>query len=230
MARAARVVVDGVPHHITQRGNNCQDVFLLDDDRQSYVEILRRKCRQHGVTVLGYCLMTNHVHLIAIPHQPKSLARALGQAHWHYSMRFNRRYSRSGHLWQNRFYSCPLGPAHLITALAYVDLNPVRAGLAGRAAEYPWSSATGHVVSNDRHGLVDEWTWSELHLQTDWNQRLEHQIELEREAGLRQATYSGLPFGDQEFVWQMEQRFERRLRPAPPGPVPKRPRAAGAAD
>ena len=86
MPRQARVVAVDVPHHITHRGNNRQDVFLLDEDRRSYIEALRAKSQQHGLTVLGYCLMTNHVHLVAIPRQATSLARAVGQAHWRYSI------------------------------------------------------------------------------------------------------------------------------------------------
>ena len=145
MARMARVVAAGVPHHITQRGNNRQDIFLLDDDRRFYLDTLRERSQRYGVTLLGYCLMTNHVHLVAIPERPDSLARALGQSHSRYAQRFNRRYGRSGHLWQNRFYSCPLGRTHLVRALLYGDLNPVRAGLVGRAEEYPWSSARAHL-------------------------------------------------------------------------------------
>ena len=74
-----------------------------------------------------------------------------------HTMRLNRCYSRSGHLWQNRFYSCPLGPTHLVAALAYVDLNPVRAGLVGKAAHYPWSSAGAHAAGADSAGLLDKW-------------------------------------------------------------------------
>jgi putative transposase len=221
MPRAARVVVEGVPHHITQRGNNRQDVFLVDEDRRYYLETLLDKCRQHGVTLLGYCLMTNHVHLIGVPRQPTSLALALGQAHWRYAVRFHRRYGRSGHLWQNRFYSCPLGPRHLVTALAYVDLNPLRAGLVGEPLQYPWSSAAAHATGSDPAGLIDEWEWTELGLQSDWKQRLESKMGEREEAELRQATYSGLPFGDRGFVAQLEQRLARRLRASPPGPTPK---------
>lgn len=148
MPRAARVVADGVPHHITQRGNNRQDVFLVDEDRRFYLETLAEDCRRCGVGVLGYCLMTNHVHLVAVPKRADSFALALRQSHSRYAQQhnpgaiddrspFNRRYGRSGHLWQNRFFSCPLGRDHLLTALFYVDQNPVRAGLVGQAEHYP---------------------------------------------------------------------------------------------
>ena len=215
------MVAEAVPHHITQRGNNRQSVFLLDEDRRFYIEALRAKSRQHGLTILGYCLMTNHVHLIAVPRSPTALAQAIGQAHWRYTMRFNRRYGRSGHLWQNRFYSCPLRASHLVAALAYVDLNPVRAGLVGGAAQYPWSSAAAHVGGSDAAGLVDEWEWDELGLTGEWEAQLRAESAGLRDVDLRRATYAGLPFGDAEFVNEMEARCGRTLRPQPPGPKPK---------
>ena len=98
MAREARVVAEGVPHHITQRGNNRQNVFLLDEDRRYYIETLRATSRQHGLTILGYCLMTNHVHLIAIPKRENSMAKAIGRAHWNYTMRFNKNNGAAGTL------------------------------------------------------------------------------------------------------------------------------------
>ena len=169
MARKARVVAAGVPHHVTQRGNNRQDVFLTDDDRRYYLSVLRDRSQQAGLQLLGYCLMTNHVHLVAVPTRPDSLARALGRAHSSYAQRFNRRYRRCGHLWQNRFYSCPVGGSHLLRALAYVDLNPVRAGLVGRAADYPWCSARAHIES----AAIDPWTPASIRGRgTNWAWRL----------------------------------------------------------
>lgn len=100
MSRQARVVAEAVPHHATQRGNNRQDIFLTDDDRLFYLQTLRQKSEQFGLTILGYCLMTNHVHVVAVPRRADSLAKALGQTHWRYAMRFNRDRRRSGHLWQ----------------------------------------------------------------------------------------------------------------------------------
>ena len=130
----ARVAAAGAPHHITQRGNNRQDVFLLDDDRRFYLQTLHERSHRHGVTLLGYCLMTNHVHLVAIPEQPDSLARALGQCHLRYAQGFNRRYGHTGHLWQNHFYSCPLGRTHLMAGAALRGPKPGsrRAGRASR--------------------------------------------------------------------------------------------------
>ena len=229
MARMARVVADGVPHHITQRGNNRQETFLQDEDRRFYIDTLRAKSDQHGLAVLGYCLMTNHVHLVVVPRRPMSLARAIGQTHWRYTMRFNKRYSRSGHLWQNRFYSCPLGPTHLVAALAYVDLNPVRAGLVGKAPHYPWSSAVAHAVGADSAGLLAEWEWNELGLTEDWEARLRVEAAGVRDGELRRATYHGLPFGDARFVEEMEARWGRKLRPQKPGPKPTARSAASGA-
>jgi putative transposase len=100
MPRMARVVAEAVSHHITQRGHNRQDTFFLPDDRRFYLETLRAKCIDHGVAVLGYSVMTNHVHLVVVPSSASALAQALGQAHGKYARCFNQRYRRSGHLWQ----------------------------------------------------------------------------------------------------------------------------------
>ena len=219
MARMARVVAAGVPHHITQRGNNRQDVFLLDDDRRFYLETLRERSQRHGVTLLGYCLMANHVHLVAIPERPDSLARALGQSHSRYAQGFNRRYGRTGHLWQNRFYSYPLGRTHLVRALLYVDLNPVRAGLVGRAEEYPWSSALAHTEGADPSGTLDLGSWSEICSANDWGEALVGGADAVDE--IRTATRAGNPFGDDRFVAELERQAGRLLRSKPPGPQPK---------
>lgn len=153
MPRAARVVGAGAPHHITQlvtqRGNNRQDVFLTDEDRRFYLAALGENSLRYGLRILGYCLMTNHVHLVALPEREETLARAMQRTHSRYAERYNRLRGRGGHLWQNRFISCALGRDHLVTALAYADLNPVRAGLVGRAEQYPWSSTGAHVSGWD---------------------------------------------------------------------------------
>ena len=218
------MVAVGAPHHLTQRGNNRQDVFLVDDDRRAYLERLRQDCRACGVRVLGYCLMTNHVHLIAVPERSDSFARALRRTHSHYAQAFNRRYRRSGHLWQNRFFSCALAADHVSAALLYVDLNPVRAGLVGDATGYPWSSAAWHANGAD-DPLLDRSAWSEVRETGAWADALRRGPGARFEERLREATRTGLPLGDERFVAELERRAGRRLRAAKPGP---KPRAAGA--
>ena len=179
--------------------------------------------------LLGYCLMSNHVHLIAMPERGNALARALGEAHWIYARYVNKRYRRSGHLWQNRFYSCPLGPAHVVAALAYADLNPLRAGLVGAADQYPWSSASKHLGGSDPADLVDHWSWGELGLAAGWHERLLAEAGRGQEQELRRCTYAGTPFGSETFVAEMEQCTGRWLRPKPPGPEPGRKHGLAAA-
>jgi len=127
--RLARIVLPGVPHHITQRGNNRQDVFFVDDDRRAYLDLLGQHAERFGLKVLGYCLMANHVHLIATPSAEESLAKAVGRTHFGYTQYVNRHHRRSGHLWQNRFYSCALDEVHLWRAMRYTERNPVRGKL-----------------------------------------------------------------------------------------------------
>ncbi len=117
MSRQSRVVAVGEPHHITQRGNNRQTVFRSDANQIFYLNTVRRLAREHGIDILGYCLMSNHVHVIAVPQHDHSLARTIGQTQFIYAQRFNRNNRRSGHLWQGRFYSAPVGPDHLFDAL-----------------------------------------------------------------------------------------------------------------
>ena len=120
MPRAARIVLPGVSHHVTQRGNNRGDVFFVDDDRRVYLGLLRSGAERYGLRVEGYCLMTNHVHLVCVPTSEHSLARALALANLLYTQYVNRMHGRSGRLWQNRFFSCPLDDAHRVAALCYV--------------------------------------------------------------------------------------------------------------
>lgn len=155
MPRTARTVIPKVAHHVTQRGNNRQDVFFVDDDRHTYKEILRRESDSCGLRINGYCLMTNHVHLVCEPQEEKSLAKALGLAHMKYTQYLNRMHNRSGHLWQNRFYSCPVEDDILPIVLRYVETNPVRARMVRNPWTYEWSSAAAHTGHKDEDILLD---------------------------------------------------------------------------
>ncbi len=141
MPRRDRCLLAGVACHITQRGVDRRITFSSEPDRATYLRLLRDNLPEADVAILAYCLMSNHVHLVAVPEREDSLALLLRRVHGRYAQYYNTRNGRTGHLWQNRYFACALGRNHLWTALAYVEGNPVRAGLARSAGEYPWSSA-----------------------------------------------------------------------------------------
>ena len=129
MARIGRVVIPGIPHHITQRGNGRQVVFDADTDRLVYLDLLRKYSEEYRLTLWAWCLMSNHIHLLAVPERPNSLDRALARTHSDYARYLNIKRRSCGHVWQARFYSCPVGADHIWTTMAYIEQNPARAGL-----------------------------------------------------------------------------------------------------
>src|SRR4051794_17546370 len=145
MPRAARVVVPGFPHHVTQRGNRRQRTFFREEDYAHYLRLLRFWCAQAGTEVWAWCLMPNHVHLVLVPARKDGLAAALAPVHRRYTWTVNQREGWRGFLWQGRFASSPMDEAHLHACLRYVELNPVRAGLVERAEHWRWSSARAHL-------------------------------------------------------------------------------------
>ena len=217
MPRVARIVIPGLAHHITQRGNNRQEVFFVDDDRRVYLELLREESERHGLGVLGCCLMDNHVHVIGVPAREESLAKGIGRTHWRYTQYVNRFHGRIGHLWQNRFYSCALDEAHTEAAMRYVELNPVRAGLVRRAWRYEWSSAGAHVGQGDAWGLPGLVAWGRTWPADRWRRMLlspEDEIVV---ADLRRSTMRGRPLAGDSLLAKIERRLGRRLRPLPVG-------------
>jgi len=228
MPRVARIVIQGLPHHVTQRGNNRQDVFFVDDDRRVYLDLLQRHSRQHGLRVLGYCLMTNHVHLVAVPEAEDSLAKAIGRTDFVYTQYVNRLHGRSGHLWQNRFHSCALDEAHLSAAMRYLERNPVRAGLVRVPWRHRWSSAAAHVgEGRDAGGLLDLPAWRELWSPEEWKELLRQDPSADDLGALRRSTSRGRPLGSDSFLSKLEAKLGRRLRPLPIG-RPRRKTEAGA--
>lgn len=224
MPRRPRFVLPGVVHHVTQRGNYRQPVFFSDEDRRLYLALIVEYAARYRTAIIGYCLMSNHVHLVAIPQEPNSLARTIGLAHAAYALTCNRSEQRTGHLWQGRFFSCPLDRTHLTVALRYVDLNPVRAGLIGTAWDWPWSSALAHVLREAADPVLHA-DWEQETGGWDyagWRESLQSAAEDEG-AVLRRATYTGEPFGSREFVERLERQAGRRLRILPRG----RPRTQG---
>ena len=214
MPRRPRVVIPGVPHHVTQRGNNRQDVFLAAGDQRLYLDLLSWHAERAKLRIIGYCLMTNHMHLIAVPEREDSLAQALGRTHSEYASALNRINRRTGHLWQNRFFSCAMSETHLLRALKYVELNPVRAKLTANAWEWPWSSARLHtapgcgdpVALRDWEQYFGRWNHSE------WREILAAGSQDGECEAVRRATNTGEPLGPAEFIAALERRVGKRLR------------------
>jgi putative transposase len=151
--------------------------------------------------------MGNHVHLIAVPAREDSLSILFRRVHGRYAQYYNARSGRSGHLWQNRFFGCMLGQNHLWSALAYVERNPVRAGMVDHAAEYRWSSAAAHLGGPDVSGILDM-EWWERKAPANWSEAIRNQ-DAEQESGLRSCTYSGRPFAEAPFVAAIAEKFGR---------------------
>ncbi len=196
MPRDARVVIPELPHHVTQRGTYHQKVFDTDADRTFYLTALRDHSMQGGLRLYGYCLMTNHVHLIVVPEKAASLARTLKAVHQVHSARINRNRGEVGHLWQGRYYSCPMDEQHVWRALRYVELNPVRANLIADAEQWHWSSARAHCQGYDPQGLIDMGDWHRQFEGFQWRRWLADPYEEEIAVRLREATRTGRRFGD----------------------------------
>ena len=215
MARLARVVAVDVPHHVTQRANARRYILNSDAERMVYMDLLRQAVQLHALSLLGYCLMSNHVHLVVIPQKPHALAVAFKQTHGRYASYWNASHRSSGHAWQGRFYSCPLDTTHLWEALRYAERNPVRAGLVSKPEEWPWSSAAAHCGIADPDACLTMEPWSAQWTIARWRDFLsqgetESQLQL---SAIRQATHTGRPLGAPEFVEALEERMHRRLSP-----------------
>ena len=217
MVRLARTVAVGCAHHITQGGNNRQDVFFADDDRRVYLELLAEQADKYGLEILGYCLMSNHMHLVAVPKTEEALAKAVGRTHFRYAQAINRFGKRSGHLWQGRFHSCALDRRHFRLAMKYIELNPVRAKLCRKPWRYEWSSAAAHVDEQAESEILNLRKWYRRMSVEQWRAELAEgltQVEIDR---LRLRTRTGRPLGSDSFLSKLETAMGRRLRPLPPG-------------
>ena len=219
MPRQPRLVIPGHPHHVVQRGARGHKVFFGSEDYLAYRRLLAERCAASGCAVWGYCLMPNHVHLILVPETVDGLRTALSPAHRAYSLRINRRQGWRGHLWQERFHSFVMDEPHLLAAARYVERNPVRAGLARDAGDWPWSSAHAHLAGTD-DDLVQ--VAPLLALVADWRDYLSDDRDGDTLARIREHVGSGWPLGSAAFVARLEAVAGRRLRP-----TRRRPRPAG---
>ncbi|MDP3694651.1 MAG: transposase [Desulfocapsaceae bacterium] len=217
MPRIARIIAPGYPHHITQRGNNRSSVFFDDEDRQTYLKLLTSYSRLHALQILAYCLMDNHVHLLAVPETETALARGIGLTNQVYTQYLNHKLNQSGRIWQNRFFSCVVENEQYLWAVArYIELNPLKAGLAEHAEEYCWSSAKAHLTGAEDAVLGSASTWFDPSEKNAYSKFVLTENE-EMDAKIRQSTRTGRPFGSENFIDMLEFQLKQVLRPKKAG-------------
>jgi putative transposase len=215
MARLARVVLPGIPYHVTQRGNRRQCTFFEEGDFALYRDLVGEAARRAGTEVWAYCLMPNHVHLIVVPGDEDGLRRTFGDAHRRYTGFINARQRWTGHLWQGRYGAVAMDEAHLVAAARYVALNPVRARLCDRAGEWPWSSAAAHLAGVD-DGVVT--VAPLLERIGDFAAFLGGAEDEQATRALRIAETTGRPVGSAAWIEHLEQRSGRSLARRKHGP------------
>ena len=207
---------------MTQRGNRRQRTFFGDADYRAYIALMAEWCRRYGITVWAYCLMPNHAHLVVVPSDEDGLRLGIGEAHRRYTRRINFRKGWRGHLWQGRFGSCVMDEPHLLAAVRYVEMNPVRAHLVERPEDWPWSSTAAHLAGKD-DALVQAAPMLELIAArvADWRAYLDLETPDETIERLRLHERTGRPLGGQAFLDRLERLVGLNLRPGKPGRPPK---------
>lgn len=206
MVRMARVVVPGHLHHVVQRGSNQMPVFGDDEDREHFLGLLIHWTRKTNTRAWAYCLMDNHFHLLLVPEQPDSLSKCIHGSTCRYALDFNEKYGRSGRLWQNRYFSCPVDQEdYLWTVIRYIERNPVRAQIVARAEDWPWSSAAARPLGRQDQ-LLSRPGW--VSAGASAFRVFVERLEADR---IRRATATGRPLGGIGFYQMLEQRTGRNL-------------------
>lgn len=217
-ARLARSVFPDIPHHVTQRGNGRAQTFFQNADYALYRDLLAESCAAADVEVWSWVLMPNHVHLVLVPHDADGLRRALAPVHRRYAGHVHARLKRTGHFWQGRFGCVAMDEEHLVAAIRYIALNPVRAGLVGRPADWRWSS-TAALLGRGGDGLTRaDGVCSRI---PDFAALLAGAEDEERTRRLRKAETVGRPVGSEAFLARLEAASGRTLAPGRRGPRPK---------
>jgi putative transposase len=215
MARLARIVIPGIPHHVTQRGNGRQQTFFCEDDYAFYCNLLRIYCAEHKVAIWAWVLMPNHVHLILVPETKDSLRAALSKVHRAYAGHIHAREQRTGHFWQGRFGCVAMDETHLAAAVPYVVLNPVRARLVSEATDWRWSSVHAHLMPDKGDGMTE--TAPVATRFPDFAAAVSAGEDDARAMALRRAETIGRPLGDDAFMAHVEALTGRDARPAKRG-------------
>ena len=218
MARRGRMIIPGVPHHVTQRGNRREPIFFEPGDEAVYLDLMSRQLRRYDVACWAYCLMPNHVHLILTPSDEAGLPRAVGEAHRRYTAFVGARGHWTGHLFQGRFGSVAMDDDHLMAAFRYVALNPVKAGLVGAAVDWPWSSTGAHIAGADSDPVVVGPALSRI---GDFAAFVASTADDSgRWTDVLRAELIGRPVGAKAWIEQLEARMDRSFSPLKRGRKP----------
>ncbi|MDI6729483.1 MAG: transposase [Thermodesulfovibrionales bacterium] len=216
MPRIARAVAVGFPHHIIQRGNNKEKVFFEEEDRQKYLELLKKYSDKWECPILAYCLMNNHVHLLVRPKREESLYKMMQGLTLCYTQYINRKYEKTGRLWESRYHSCIVDREHYLWAAArYIEQNPKRAKIVKKEEEYPYSSARAHVAGR-RDDILGEKLFND-NQRKDYIAFIRESITEEEIKRLKYSTRTGRPFGREEFIKRMEKKLNKRFILQRPG-------------
>lgn len=223
MARLARLTVPGYPHHIIQRGNNRQAIFASPDDYRELLALVDEHAGKCSVAVHAYVLMSNHFHVLATPETSEGIPAMMQAVGRRYVRYFNQRQQRTGTLWEGRYRSTLIqAERHLLACMAYIDLNPVRAGIAEQAPDYPWSSH-GHSIGrrHDRlitpHPLYWELGNTPFSREAAYASLVQAGVSDQEERALTDSALRGWALGERDYVAELQQRTERRVSQARAG-------------
>lgn len=216
MPRIARSLAPGLPHHIVQRGNNREKVFLSDDDKKNYLSLLKRYSARWSSPVMAYCLMSNHVHILTRPLKDESLCKMMQGITLCFTQYINKRYKRTGRLWESRYHSCIVDKERYLWAVArYIEQNPVMARMAKQPEDYPYSSAKAHLCGS-HDGVLGE-TLFEAWQRRGYIEFMRQNIREEELCLIRNRTRDGRPLGSENFILKMERKLDRIFKTKPRG-------------
>lgn len=219
MARQARIVLPNTLHHITQRGNRGDNVFLQKEDYRTYLDILKEQCDRFNVSIYSYCLLPNQIHLILEPKEAELMARAVGETHRRYTNHVNARENWSGHLFQNRFFSYAMDEQHGLRAARFIESLPVTLKIAPKPENYLWSSAKSRIKIASNNFLKN---FQSFHSVQNWESYLARPMDPKEMNQIQLHLQTGRPRGSDLFLDNIEREIDRPVRPQKRGRKPKK--------
>ncbi|MBF0483255.1 MAG: transposase [Candidatus Omnitrophica bacterium] len=215
MSRIARVEALGYPHHVIQRGNRNQNVFFSDQDKETYLKILKINKDIFGFEIWSYCLMDNHVHLVVVPNKESGMIMGIAETHRMYTRMINFRYGWRGYLWQGRFKSFVMDENYLFETVRYIEMNPVKARVKRKAEEYNFSSAKAHLTGSFDEILDDFYLLRKI---KNWQQYLNLGVSEDAILKMKESELTGRPLGSDDFLKNLGTFLGREFIKRKPGP------------